>query len=43
MAVWIQLPFGWNTNLLLISNIVNFLWKTDDVKVETNVLLISDI
>ena len=39
-AVWVQLPLGWNTYLLLNSDIVNFVWKTDEGEGESIVLLI---
>ena len=28
--VRVQLPLGWNTYLFFISDIVNFVWKTDE-------------
>ena len=38
LAVRVQLPLGWNTFVLFNTDIVNFLWKTDEV--ESIVLLI---
>ena len=35
-----QLLLGWNTYLLFNSDIVNFVWKTDEGKAESIVLLI---
>ena len=40
MAVRVQLPLGWNTYLLFNSDIVNFVWKTDEREAESIVLLI---
>ena len=33
LAVRVQLPLGWNTYLLFDSDIVNFVWKTDEGEV----------
>ena len=30
LAVRVQLPLGWNTYLLFNTDIVNFVWKTDE-------------
>ena len=38
LAVLVQLPLGWNTVVLFNTDIVNFVWKTDEA--ESNVLLI---
>ena len=43
LAVRVQLPLGWNTNLLFNSDIVNFVWKTDEEEAESIILLIFDI
>ena len=40
MTVRVQLPLGWDTYLLFNSDIVNFVWKTDDGETEYIVLLI---
>ena len=40
LVVQVQLPLGWNTHLLLNTDIVNFVWKTDDGEAESIVLLI---
>ena len=40
LVVQVQLPLGWNTYLLLNTDIVNFVWKTDDGEAESIVLLI---
>ena len=39
LGVQVQLPLGWNTYLLFDTDIVNFVCKTDEGKVETIVLL----
>ena len=39
LAVRVQLPVGWNTFLYFNSDIVNFVWKTDDGEAESIVLL----
>ena len=39
MAVRVQLPLGWNTYLLLNSDTMNFVWKTDEGEAESIVLL----
>ena len=39
MAVRVQLPVGWNTYLLLNTDIVNFVWKTNEGMGESIVLL----
>ena len=36
----LQLPLGWDTYLLFNSDIVNFVWKTDEGEAESIVLLI---
>ena len=38
LAGLVQLPLGWNTVVLFNTDIVNFVWKTDEA--ESNVLLI---
>ena len=38
--VWIQLPLECNSYLLFNSDIVNFVWKTDEGDAGGNVLLI---
>ena len=38
LVVRVQLPLGWNTYVLFSTDIVNFVWKTDEV--ESIVLLI---
>ena len=40
LAVRVQLLLGWNTYLLFNTDIVNFVWKTDDREAESIVLLI---
>ena len=40
LVVWVQLPLGWNTYLLFNTDIVNFVWKTDERETEIIVLLI---
>ena len=40
LVVQVQLLLGWNTYLLLNTDIVNFVWKTDDGEAESIVLLI---
>ena len=40
LVVRVQLPLGWNTYLLFNSNIVNFVWKTDEGEAESIVLLV---
>ena len=36
----VQLPLGWNTYLFFNSDIMNFVWETDDGKAKSIVLLI---
>ena len=38
LAVRVQLSLGWNTYVLFNTDIVNFVWETDEV--ESSVLLI---
>ena len=38
LAVRVQLPLGWNTCVLFNTDIVNFVWKTDET--ESTILLI---
>ena len=38
LVVRVQLPLGWTTYVLFSTDIVNFVWKTDEV--ESIVLLI---
>ena len=40
LAVRVQLSLEWNTYLLFSSDIVNFVWKTDEGKAENIVLSI---
>ena len=40
LAVRVQLPLGWNTYLVFNSDIVNFVWKTNEGETEIIVLLI---
>ena len=40
LVVRVQLSLEWNTYLHLNSDIVNFVWKTDEVEIESIVLLI---
>ena len=40
LAVRVQLPLGWNIYWLFNSDIVNFVWKTDEGEAESTVLLI---
>ena len=40
LAIRVQLPLKWSTYLLFNSDIVNFVWKTDDGEAESIVLLI---
>ena len=40
LAAQVQLPLGWNTYVLFNTDIVNFLWKTDEGEAESIVLLI---
>ena len=40
LVVLIQIPLEWNTYLLFNSDIVNFLWKTDEGEAESIVFLI---
>ena len=39
LSVWFQLPLGRSTYLLFNTDIVNFVWKTDDGEAESIVLL----
>ena len=39
LAVRVQLSLGWNTDLLFNTDIVNFVWKTDEVETESAFLL----
>ena len=32
LAVRVQLPLGWNTYVLFHTDIVNFVWKTDEAE-----------
>ena len=43
LAVRVQLPLGWNIYLLLNSDIVSFVWKTDEGKTESIVLIVLHI
>ena len=40
MAFQVQLPLGWNTYMLFNTDIMNYVWKTDEVEAESIVLLI---
>ena len=40
LAVRVQLPLGWNMCVLFNTDIVNFVWKTDEGETESIVLLI---
>ena len=40
LAVRVQLPLKWSTYLFFNSDIVNFVWKTDDGEAESIFLLI---
>ena len=40
MAIRVQLPLGWNTYVFFNTDIVNFVWKTDEGEAESIVLLI---
>ena len=40
LAVGVQLSLEWNTYLLFNTDIVNVVWKTDEVEAESIVLLI---
>ena len=40
LAVRVQLPLGWNIYLLFDTDIVNFVWKTDEGEAESVALFI---
>ena len=40
LVVWVQLTLGWNTYLLFKFDVVNFVWKTDEGKAGSIILLI---
>ena len=40
MVVLVQYSLGWNTYLLFSFNIVNFVWKTDEGKAESILLIL---
>ena len=40
MTVQVQFPLSWNAYLLFNSDIVNFVWKTDEGETESIALLI---
>ena len=40
LAIRVHLPFGWNTYLLFNTDIVHFVWKTDEEEAESVVLLV---
>ena len=40
MVTWFRLPLGYNAYLLVSSNIVSSVWKTNEAKAENIILLI---
>ena len=40
LAVLVQLPLEWNTYLLSNSDVVKFVWKTNEIEEESILLLI---
>ena len=40
LVVRVRIPFGWNTYFLFNTDIVNFMWKTDEEEAKSIVLLI---
>ena len=40
LVIWVQLPLGWHTCWLFKSDVVNFVWKTDQAEARKKLIFV---